>query len=79
MKVMEPQDINAAFEEAYNSGEIDRLMTLYQSDAMMAPSPGKRAVFPYLFAKNVTNLKQKLRNMGYDVLDPVKWYVEQRG
>ncbi len=42
-------------------------------------SPGKRAVFPYLFAKNVTNLKQKLRNMGYDVLDPVKWYVEQRG
>ena len=41
-------------------------------------SPGKRAVFPYLFAKNVTNLKKKLRNMGYDVLDPVEWYVEQR-
>jgi uncharacterized protein (TIGR02246 family) len=44
MKVMEPQDINAAFEEAYNSGEIERLMALYQPDAMMAPSPGKRAV-----------------------------------
>ncbi len=44
MKVMEPQDINAAFEEAYNSGEIERLMALYEPDAMMAPSPGKRAV-----------------------------------
>jgi len=44
MKVMEPQDMNAAFEEAYNSGEIERLMELYEPDAMMAPSPGKRAV-----------------------------------
>ena len=41
-------------------------------------SPGKRAVFPYLFTKNVANLKQRLRNMGYDILDPVEWYVEQR-
>ena len=41
-------------------------------------SPGKRAVFPYLFTMNVVNLKQKLRNMGYDILDPVEWYVEQR-
>jgi acetoin utilization protein AcuB len=41
-------------------------------------SPGKRAVFPYLLAKNLVNLKQKLRNMGYEILDPVEWYVEQR-
>lgn len=41
-------------------------------------SPGKQAVFPYLLTKNVMNLKQKLRNMGYDILDPVEWYVEQR-
>lgn len=44
MKVMEPQDINAAFEKAYNSGEIERLMALYEPEAMMAPSPGKRVV-----------------------------------
>ena len=44
MKVMEPQDMNAAFEEAYASGDIVRLMTLYEPDAVMAPSPGKRAV-----------------------------------
>ena len=41
-------------------------------------SPGKRAVFPYLLTKNVANLKQKLRNMGYGIIDPVEWYIEQR-
>lgn len=41
-------------------------------------SPGKRAVFPYLLSKNVVNLKQKLRNMGYDILDPIEWYVDRR-
>ena len=41
-------------------------------------SPGKRAVFPYLLTKNVVNLKQKLRNMGYDILDPIEWYIERR-
>jgi len=39
--------------------------------------PGKEAVFPYLFAKNVTNLKHKLTDMGYDVLDPIEWYTER--
>lgn len=41
-------------------------------------SPGRRAVFPYLLTKNVVNLKQKLRNMGYDILDPIEWYIDQR-
>ena len=41
-------------------------------------SPGKRALFPYLFTMNVVNLKKKLREMGYEILDPVEWYVEQR-
>lgn len=41
-------------------------------------SDGKRAVFPYLFAKNLVNLKKKLRDMGYDILDPLEWYVEKR-
>lgn len=39
--------------------------------------PGKEAVFPYLLAKNVKNLKQKLTNMGYDVLDPIEWYADR--
>lgn len=44
MKVMAPQEMNATFEEAYNSREIERLMALYEPEAMMAPSPGKRVV-----------------------------------
>ena len=40
--------------------------------------PGKRAVFPYLLTKNVVNLKKKLRSMGYDILDPIDWYINQR-
>lgn len=41
-------------------------------------SPGKRAVFPYLFTKNMIRLKDRFRDMGYEVLDPVNWYVEHR-
>jgi acetoin utilization protein AcuB len=41
-------------------------------------SPGKRAVFPYLFTKNTLNLKRKLVNLGYEILDPVQWYLERR-
>lgn len=40
---------------------------------------GKRAVFPYLFTMNVVRIKQKFESMGYELLDPVKWYVDQRG
>lgn len=37
MKVMEPQEINTAFEEAYNSGEIERIMALCEPDAKWHP------------------------------------------
>jgi len=40
-------------------------------------STGKEAVFPYLFAKHTNNLKQKLVNMGYEVLDPIEWYADR--
>jgi len=39
--------------------------------------PGKRAVFPYLFAKNVIKLKKRLQNMGYEILDPMDWLAER--
>lgn len=37
-------------------------------------SHGKRAVFPYLLTKNIGRLKSKLRDMGYELLDPLEWY-----
>lgn len=32
--------------------------------------PGRWAVFPYLLSKNISHLKQKLREMGFELIDP---------
>ena len=37
----------------------------------------KRAVFPYLLTQNIISLKKKFQKMGYEVLDPMKWYIDQ--
>lgn len=38
---------------------------------------GKRAVFPYLLTNNVVNVKKKLKERGYTLLDPMEWYLDQ--
>jgi acetoin utilization protein AcuB len=38
---------------------------------------GKRAVFPYLLTQNVAHVKRKLEKMGYQLLDPMEWYIDQ--
>jgi acetoin utilization protein AcuB len=37
----------------------------------------KRAVFPYLLTQNVAHVKEKLINMGFELLDPMEWYLDQ--
>jgi len=37
----------------------------------------KRAVFPYLLTLNVARVKEKLQNMGFTLLDPMEWYLDQ--
>ncbi|KJS31848.1 MAG: CBS domain containing membrane protein [Desulfatitalea sp. BRH_c12] len=37
----------------------------------------KRAVFPYLLTNNVIRVKKKLQAMGFTLLDPMKWYLDQ--
>lgn len=37
----------------------------------------KRAVFPYLLTNNVIRIKKKLREMGFELLDPMQWYLDQ--
>jgi acetoin utilization protein AcuB len=37
----------------------------------------KRAVFPYLLSLNVARLKNRLQEMGFTLLDPMKWYIDQ--
>jgi acetoin utilization protein AcuB len=38
---------------------------------------GKRAVFPYLLTNNVARVKKKLEGMGYTLLNPMDWYLDQ--
>ncbi len=37
----------------------------------------KRAIFPYLFTNNVINVKKKLMAIGFELIDPMSWYLDQ--
>jgi acetoin utilization protein AcuB len=37
----------------------------------------KRAIFPYLFTNNVINVKRKLMAIGFELIDPMNWYLDQ--
>lgn len=37
----------------------------------------KRAIFPYLFTNNVVNVKKKLLDIGFELIDPMSWYLDQ--
>ena len=37
----------------------------------------KRAVFIYLLTQNVVHLKKKLKGLGFTLLDPMEWYLDQ--
>jgi acetoin utilization protein AcuB len=38
---------------------------------------GKRAVFPYLLTNNVARVKAKLEGLGYTLLNPMQWSLDQ--
>lgn len=38
---------------------------------------GKRAIFPYLLTNNVMSIKQKLLAAGFELTNPMKWYLDQ--
>lgn len=37
----------------------------------------KRAVFPYLLTNHVARVKKKLTALGFTLLDPMEWYLDQ--
>ena len=43
MAVKRPEEMNRAFGEAVSSGEVERVLALYEPDALLAPRPGERA------------------------------------
>lgn len=38
---------------------------------------GKRAVFPYLLTNTVAPVKRKLKSLGFELLEPMDWYLDQ--
>jgi acetoin utilization protein AcuB len=38
---------------------------------------GKRAVFPYLLTNNVARVKKKLEGLGFELLEPMEWYLDE--
>ena len=38
---------------------------------------GKRAVFPYLLTSNVAPVKRKLEKLGFTLLNPMEWYLDE--
>jgi acetoin utilization protein AcuB len=38
---------------------------------------GKRAVFPYLLTSNVAHVKKKLEKLGFTLLNPMEWYLDE--
>jgi len=37
----------------------------------------KRAVFTYLLTQHVAHVKKKLKDLGFTLLDPMEWYLDQ--
>jgi acetoin utilization protein AcuB len=38
---------------------------------------GKRAIFPYLLTNNVIQIKKKIEALGFKLIDPMEWYLDQ--
>ena len=41
MPAKQPEDMPAAFEGAFNTGDIEQVLALYEPDAVLVPQPGQ--------------------------------------
>ena len=60
--------VDAITEEGISFGSI--LVARYWEE-------DKRAVFPYLLTQNISRVKKKLQKMGFTLLEPMDWYLDQ--
>ena len=42
MPATQPEDMPATFEAAFNTGDIEQVLALYEADAVMVPQPGQQ-------------------------------------
>jgi ketosteroid isomerase-like protein len=54
MPVTKPEDMAQAFAEAFNSGNIESVLALYESNAVMVPEAGKLAKGPAALRETLT-------------------------
>jgi acetoin utilization protein AcuB len=67
-------------------GEMEKIIRVITEENILFGSilvarnwdKGKRAVFPYLLTQNIVRLKSKLTALGYDLLDPMQWYIQRQ-
>ena len=67
------------------SGEMKKIVDIISEEKISLGSVlvsqhwdnDKRAIFPYLLTNNVINVKQKLLDIGFELIDPMKWYLDQ--
>jgi ketosteroid isomerase-like protein len=68
MPVTQPDDMPRAFTQAFNSGDIDALMALYEPETVLVPGPGqtvtglaaaREALQGFLGLKGTINLELK--------------------
>jgi acetoin utilization protein AcuB len=62
------QIVDAITEENISFGSV--LVARYWDE-------NKRAIFPYLLTQNVGPIKAKLEQLGFTLLDPMNWYLDQ--
>lgn len=66
-------------------GEIKKIVDAVSEENILLGSilvakyweKNKRAVFPYLLTQDVSRLKTKLETMGFTLLHPMKWHLDQ--
>jgi uncharacterized protein (TIGR02246 family) len=56
MTIKNPTEINSKYNEAFRSGDLDRLVSLYEPDAVLASQPGQ-------FVRGRENIREQLRNL----------------
>ncbi len=55
MPINKPEDAHSLFAEAFNSGDVDSIMALYEHEAMLVPKPGQ-------VVKGTHSIREALQN-----------------
>lgn len=88
MGVNAPQDLHKAFEDAFNSGNVDAVIALYEPDASLVPQPGtvtkgrqsvRQALQQFLALKGTMRIETiYVMEQGGVVLTRGQWHLKSK-